>query len=516
MVGPNAPIYVSTDGGLTWDLAFNVPSVVGQFATHDITLRFSSSPKADTSLLYTGVLFASDLSMRIYRADDFRAATAMTQLDERTDNVDQPRVMAMTVPSGTDKGKDRLYVGFNNGFGGVHAQSASVDFALDAAASSPTFTLRLLEPRSTSGQDGYAIEPAVHSSGVVYAAYYGFRSGPSGSSTDVVVARDDNWGSGANPFTALLDPGDHLAGIRVVTGRSVPFGTIGQQRLGASNLDFAVDPSNSHRVYVAWADVPSGSTSQTLHVRNSTDGGKTWSTIDLFSVDNAVNPCLAINSVGRVGFMYRPLTGTAPNQSWETRLTLSRDAAGTEFDPVGLLIERTSSSSPTSLWQPYIGDYDHLTTFGPDFYGIFSASNYPDMANFPQGVTYHRAVDWAAHKLYTNASKTTVVAPSIDPFFFRLKTDPCYALSNEVDDMENEIETLLDAVRSGELPPPPRTPARVAAIMSYIQSLERKLINLRRQLAACHQANGSATTERQLREKLLDKPARATAETGRD
>src|SRR5262249_2694757 len=144
-------------------------------------------------------------------------------------------------------------------------------------------------------------EPAVHSSGVVYAAYYGWRSGPSGFSSDVVVARDDNWGSGANPFTALLDPGDHLPGIRVVTGRGVPGGSLGQQRLGASNLDIAVDPNNSQRVYLAWADVPSGSTSQTLHVRNSTDGGKTWSSDDLFSVDTAVNPCLAINSVGRVG-----------------------------------------------------------------------------------------------------------------------------------------------------------------------------------------------------------------------
>src|SRR5829696_2228935 len=43
--GPNAPIYASTNGGLTWTLNSIVPSAVGgSFPTGDITTDFSGGP----------------------------------------------------------------------------------------------------------------------------------------------------------------------------------------------------------------------------------------------------------------------------------------------------------------------------------------------------------------------------------------------------------------------------------------------------------------------------------------
>src|ERR1700746_97671 len=48
----NAPIYVSTDGGNTWDLRSVVPGNLAGFGTHDITLRFDDAGK---------VLFVADL-----------------------------------------------------------------------------------------------------------------------------------------------------------------------------------------------------------------------------------------------------------------------------------------------------------------------------------------------------------------------------------------------------------------------------------------------------------------------
>jgi hypothetical protein len=127
-----------------------------------------------------------------------------------------------------------------------------------------------------------------------------------------VVVRDDNWGTGATPFAALRDPSDNLAGRLVVQNQGIPGGAIGQQRLGASNLTIAVDPRDSRRVYVAWAE---GSTfnSQTLQVRRSVNSGVDWSD-DLLAIPNAVNPALAINIEGKVGFLYQKLMGTAPNQ----------------------------------------------------------------------------------------------------------------------------------------------------------------------------------------------------------
>src|SRR6185503_14645436 len=110
---------------------------------------------------------------------------------------------------------------------------------------------------------------ATHPDGTIYAVFYGWRSFSSIGlvTTDVVVVRDDNWGSGSTPFTALTDPGDGLAGIRVVTGVSFTFnGTMGQERLGG-DLSIAADPNNSSTVYIAWCDVQSGS--YTIHVRRS-------------------------------------------------------------------------------------------------------------------------------------------------------------------------------------------------------------------------------------------------------
>jgi hypothetical protein len=66
---------------------------------------------------------------------------------------------------------------------------------------------------------------------------------------------------------------------------------------------------------------------------------------------------------------------------------------------------------------PYIGDYIRILAVGSSFYGVFCGNNTPNMANFPNGVTYQRNADWTTHRLLSTDG-VTVVAPSIDPFFF--------------------------------------------------------------------------------------------------
>jgi hypothetical protein len=306
MVGSVAPVYVTTNGGQTWSLVFNVPSSAGStFPTGDITVHFSGTTVGTTNTLYTGILHAPEFSMRVYRAADYRVNTPMTLLDTRTNNVDQPHTEATLV------GQDRLYVGFNNGFGGVAPKTATVDFSQNPNVASPTFNLNLLEVRSTGsgGQDGFAIMPAVHTDGTVYAAFFGWRSS---STMDIVVMRDDNFGLGGSPFRALIDSGDTQAGQRVVTGVTIPTGTIGQERVGSSSLSIAVDPNNSSRVYVAWLDLVSST--PTLHVRRSIDRGQTWSASDMVTVSNALNPSLAINVDGKLGFQFHQPQRVSPSQ----------------------------------------------------------------------------------------------------------------------------------------------------------------------------------------------------------
>lgn len=413
--GANAPIFVSTDAGRTWALNNVVPSTAAA-ATGDITLAFGHGGR-----LYSGILRRpGGLRLNILRTTNFTAPTVMDVLVDRTGSgVDQPYVEAVRVYRGADVGRDRVYVG-NNDFNAASGRTATVDVSLDGAGATPpppaNFVARRIEPRATSGQDLPPIRPAPHIDGTVYAAYIGRRAA---ASSDIVVVRDDNGAAGATQFADLADGTDGLAGQRVVTGVNVPFEnfqTMGMERLVSSDLSIAVDPRDSNNVWVAWGDRPAGTTNLTLHVRRSTNRGQTWSAADLRTVANAKAPALAVNARGRVAFLYQQLTGTAPNQRWQTRVERTGNAFTTFTTDT---LADTPANAPTPAFLPYLGDYVDMKSPGKDFYGIFSANNRPDTANFPLGVTYQRNANFTTHVLL-GVDGVTPVNVSIDPFFFCL------------------------------------------------------------------------------------------------
>ena len=232
--GPNAPIYVSSDGGATWSLNAIVPGGSSTFGTGDITVRFATS----SSELYAGDLRGDGyLLLNALRTNAFLTPTTMSVLESRG-NIDQPWVQAATVGTGPDTGKDRLYVG-NNDFSAPNRQTATIDQSLNALAAAPAFTSVRVEKRATAGQDGPQVRMTVHPDGTVYAGFYGWRSFANGKITsDVVVVRDDAWGTGASPFTALVDPGDNVPGVRVSKTSMFMFGALlGQQRTGGDLFD---------------------------------------------------------------------------------------------------------------------------------------------------------------------------------------------------------------------------------------------------------------------------------------
>ncbi len=422
MVTATAPIYISTDHGATWTLAFIVPSRIGSgFPTGDINLTFGSTLSGaalhETSWLYGGTLSATSPSfpMTVLRTQDYlNIATVMTTIDTQTGNVDQPHTKALSAMGSPGTGEDKLYVGINNGYGCIapNGRTSTLDVSQNASAMPPVLGLHLIEARDTACQDGFAQVPAPHLDGTVYAAFFHDWNG----SPRLVVVRDDAWGAGPSPFTALKDPSDLVAG-RFVTGTlTLPSGTMGQQRLGASNLSIAVDPRNSDRVYVAWGD-SNGFNSETIHVRRSIDRGQHWSA-DLLTVTNAMNPEVAINSLGTVGVLYQRVV----SNHWETHLTRTTNADATVFDNPGVMLANTDATKPlgTIASQVYVGDYASLVAAGKNFYGMFSASNYPDLSTFLPGVVFHRFVDWGAHKLYADAAHTVELPISIDPYFFEV------------------------------------------------------------------------------------------------
>jgi hypothetical protein len=411
--GSLAPIYLSTDGGKTWTLNSILPSVAGQSMTADITVSFGTGDR-----LYAGIIrmpVGNAPRLNILSTDDFQSATPMTVLVDRTgDGVDQPYVQAISMSSGGAT-QDRVYVGDNDFSPQQPGKTATIDQSLNGAANQPTFSQIRIETRTTPGQDGPPVRPCPHADGTVYAVFHSWRSFDkhTGNGTaDIVVVRDDQGGASATPFTALVDPGDRLAGVRVA--RAVQFnfgGYLGLQRTGG-DVAIAVDPTNSSTLYVAYnGDDGSG---YQLHLVRSTNRGLVWSA-DLQKIPSALNAALAVNNQGTVALLYQQLSGTGAAQRWLTNCSYSSN--GTQWNTITLA--STPATNPPRQFDPYLGDYEHLMSVGKDFYGIFAACNIPDLGNFPQGVTYQRNADFTA-KTLKDVDNTTPVHPSIDPFFFKI------------------------------------------------------------------------------------------------
>jgi hypothetical protein len=154
-----------------------------------------------------------------------------------------------------------------------------------------------------------------------------------------------------------------------------------------------------------------------LHIRRSTDRGKTWGAADLLTLQNATNVGLAVNDDGHIGLLYQQVTGTGGAQRWETHVRHSIDHGRRWHD---IVLATVPASTPAKTFDPYIGDYAMLIARDDGFYGIFCTGNTPDLANFPHGVHYQRNADFATKTLLA-LNGITPVAPSIDPFFFHLR-----------------------------------------------------------------------------------------------
>jgi hypothetical protein len=404
----NAPVYVSQDGGNTWALNAITPV---QGMTCDITHAIATGENHPRGDLHAGTLAcASGITLDESESNDVGSGTTMNVQSTRS-NVDQPFVRALGVSNG-----DRIYVGVND-FNQSGGHTATVDVSVDGGA---TYKSISIEARSTMGQDGPSVRPAVAGDNTVYAAFFGWRKFDGKTATsDVVVVRDDAGATGTNPFQALKDPSDNLPGRLVVKGVAIPWSnspTLGQERIG-STLSIAVDPNNSSTVYVGWADQGSKGDIYTLHVRRSTDRGVTWSATDLpdTTIRNATNIALAVANNGVAGLLYQQFTGSR----WATHLVQSHNGFTTVQD---MILATVPANAPTEQFLPYLGDYDYLLSVGSEFRGVFCANNTPDLGDFPQGVTYQRAADFSKKTLTDGAGNP--VSISIDPFYFSVAVIP--------------------------------------------------------------------------------------------
>jgi histidinol-phosphate aminotransferase len=205
----NIPLFLSTDGGVNWTLSVPiVPGVANSkcvASVCDITVRFATT----SNFLYAAALEGDSVTdvttYRITRVTNTFGAPAADTLRTRTGtgtNIpDQPYVEANTVLGGGGTGSDRLIVPFND-LTVFPGQTATVDRTLNAVPPAPGgFAGFVVEARVTPSQDSPPVRSAVHASGVVYAAFTGRRAG----GNEIVVTRDDNWGTGPGAFQAITD-----------------------------------------------------------------------------------------------------------------------------------------------------------------------------------------------------------------------------------------------------------------------------------------------------------------------
>lgn len=417
---PNGPLLVSTDGGVTWVARNIIPSAPGSFYnTGDVTIRFNTAGTA----LYGGILRAGTGNLEIIRTTDMTLTTAMTTLNTPR-ATDQPYIYARTVTGAVDAGKDRLWVGNNEG--AASPASATIDQSLDANIAAPTFTQVRIDADAPVGRDNYQVRTVSHADGHVYGAFYRRKGSISGGyNADVVVVRDDDWGKTVPPFVALVDAVTTISGENVVASTPVTdtFGsspTLGNEWWGG-DLYLTVDPADGAKVYISYSDSPTGAP-RTLHLRRSSDHGQTWDP-DILTTASAKNAAIAINSEGRIGYLYQQLAGTSPNRRWQTHLRRSLD--GVTWDDV-ILADFPAEGAGSPGGSRIVGDYLNMVAVGQDFYGVFSSYNDLGNASFPAGVTWlrNKTPAGAATPRFLGVDGVTTVAPSIDPFFFRTMAPP--------------------------------------------------------------------------------------------
>jgi hypothetical protein len=402
--GENAPIYVSSDGGNTWDLNPIIPGNIAIIGTGDVTLDFSGN--AD-NLYISDLRGDSHFTLNVLLSKNF-TELKVADIIKTQISVDQPFVQVFT----DSNRSEQIFIGYNYTYNicsiGGNGKTASIMQLHKANLPTANYSGPNLpiERREPLNQDAPSVRCFIHPAGIIYGIYSQYTD----SGKNIIVVRDDHWGN--SNFSDLKDPSDGTDGIIVRKKLSHEFDNLGLQSIG-DNVSIAGDPNHVGSIFIAYND---SVTHSTIHIISSIDSGKTWSTTDLMTVNNSTNPALSVNSDGRLGLVYQQLVTISGNFRWQTHFRSTMD--GLHWDD--LLLSNTPNGESPDDSHTYLGDYINLVSVGKSFYGIFSALNTPDSSNFNYFPIYKRNVDLMKKRLLSIDS-SSYIDNSIDPFFFSIK-----------------------------------------------------------------------------------------------
>jgi hypothetical protein len=351
-VPPGIATFASFDGGATWTDNGTLPDPRGFGGGFDVTVAFAAD---GTGVVVAGIDATGRQGIFAWRTADggrtFAPPVAVHESENPDVFLDHPSLAAAAAADPHDNTLDVAWVQST----AKAAQSIPVGPIVASRSRDGGRTWSAPQTVSDASDSGSATGAVVATgpAGAVDVLYLALAGPPQGTT-----------GVPATPkLASSSDGGRTFAAPQAVTPAPV---------LVAGLAAVAADPGDG-TVYVASAEVPSGSTPPVVQVRASTDGGRTWTAPTAPADDVAVGgadrfqPELAARSGGVLFVSYFRLAGgrvdvvLARSADHGANFAPGRRIADAAFDPA-LGVSDEKRGGPLPAW---IGDYQGLAA-GPD------------------------------------------------------------------------------------------------------------------------------------------------------
>ena len=406
--GGNAPVWHSTDGGLTWTKQFTIPNPTGVNITgpNDQALDFGRN-----SLLSGAFLNNSD----VYSGTTTNAASAaawswflQAAVAQRTNNnvagsfgnVDQPWILVNRDP--TTAAQDNVYVAYDN-FGGSNPRVA-VSYGLNP----PNFTT----DQAVGGAFGGSVNPGLRmakdpNTGFIYALWQQNQGGVAGGfNVDYMLNRSIDggatWSLNGAATGIVVANADSTQACSSGCGCPCPSNTFkfgGVNALLGGVDHAAVDPVTGD-VYYVYGNRDGVTGNNRLAVRRIVSDGAGGMIVGSENfvtgqVDAAI-PSIAVLTNRTVGVFYYTFDGYSSSNFpiFTAHLALSSDF-GVSFSDITLLTFLSSAkdcfvdpsfcnaecpmgaTNSAFCRQRVLGDYMQMKAVGRTFYGMFTGNGAP-------------------------------------------------------------------------------------------------------------------------------------------
>lgn len=399
--GVNAPLWHSTDAGVTWRKRFTIPPppgvpimVMGFLCPCDQVADYGRGGRLSITFLVadTDVHTGTTTDPTNLMAWNWLVMGGVTQNTNMTGlaNSDQPWLQVTRNPTMADQ--DDIYVGYDDFSGGPDMQ-----VSVARNSNPPNFTVDNQSGTSTGSiNPGHrlAVDPR---NGAVYSLFQRFNAAGAGGSKNINFMLNRSTDGGATWGLNGM-----AGGIAVATADSTQptakFGTVNALLGGVDHA--GVNPTNGD-VYYVYGNRDAMTGNNRLSIRRLTDNGMGGLTVGaqnfVTGQVQAALPSVAVTASGMVGVLYTTFDGFGMSgfPIFTAHLAMSTDQGATFTDRV-LSTFLSAAMDNMNSRQRVLGDYQQLKAVGNTFFGVFTGN----------GVPFGRP--FANH----------------DPIFFRVTLDP--------------------------------------------------------------------------------------------